>query len=136
LRLCETQRSVKERRLTQAERDAPEMPVRLALTGQAAEASNQTDANCAHIFFAARGGRCRSSLRMTCRLGGRMDQVIAIELWLLRVGGWVSYAEIGAVRVMEGERADAGFRVHHHALGELHADFLRTQQLPNAHLIV
>jgi len=36
---------------------------------------------------------------------------------------------------MEDEGADAGFRVHHHAFGEVDADFLRTQEEPDAGLI-
>src|SRR5580693_2253738 len=37
--------------------------------------------------------------------------------------------------MMEDEGADAGFRVHHHAFGEVDADFLRTQEEPDAGLI-
>ena len=35
--------------------------------------------------------------------------------------------EIGAVRVMEDQRADAGFGLHHHAFGQFDADFLGVQ---------
>ena len=38
--------------------------------------------------------------------------------------------------MMEDHRADAGLRLHHHAFGQLHADFLGLQQLPDALLIV
>src|ERR1700722_8265019 len=37
--------------------------------------------------------------------------------------------------MMEDEGADAGFRVHHHAFGEVDADFLRTQEEPDAGLV-
>src|SRR5580700_6264687 len=37
--------------------------------------------------------------------------------------------------MMEDEGADAGFWVHHHALSEMNADFLRTQEEPDAGLI-
>src|SRR5579864_6308280 len=37
--------------------------------------------------------------------------------------------------MVENEGADAGFRVHHHALGEVDTDFLRAQEQPDAGLI-
>ncbi len=38
--------------------------------------------------------------------------------------------------MMEHERAHAGFWVHHEAFGQLHANLLRLQQLPDAGLIL
>ena len=37
--------------------------------------------------------------------------------------------------MVEDQRADAGFRVHHEAFRKLHADFFRLEQFPNASLI-
>ena len=44
--------------------------------------------------------------------------------------------EVGAIGMVEHQGADAGFRLHHHAFGEAHADFLGAQQLPDALLVV
>src|SRR5207249_4381637 len=45
-------------------------------------------------------------------------------------------SEVGAVRMVEYERANARLGLHHHALGELYADFVRLQQFPDALLII
>ncbi len=39
----------------------------------------------------------------------------------------ISHREVRAIRVMKRQGAHAGFRVHHEALGKLHADFFRLQ---------
>src|ERR1035438_754740 len=44
--------------------------------------------------------------------------------------------EIGAVRMMEYQRAHAGLGLHHHAFGEIDADVLGTEQREQALLIV
>jgi hypothetical protein len=38
--------------------------------------------------------------------------------------------------MVEHQRADAGFRLHHHAFRQPHADVFGPQQLPDALLIV
>src|SRR5579859_8272125 len=50
--------------------------------------------------------------------------------------GFFARREIGAIRVVKYQRADARLGLHHHALGELYADFVRLQQFPDALLIV
>src|SRR5215471_17097585 len=44
--------------------------------------------------------------------------------------------EIEAIRMMEYQRTHAGFRVHHHAIGQGHTNGLRFEQLPDALLIL
>jgi hypothetical protein len=48
----------------------------------------------------------------------------------------VPHREIRAIRMVKHYRAHAGFRVHHHAFGELHSDLFRSQQLPDSYLIL
>ena len=50
------------------------------------------------------------------------------------LGGFAD-AKIGAVWMMEYQGTDTGLRIHHEPLGQLHADFLRPQQLPDARLV-
>src|ERR1700735_3322377 len=38
--------------------------------------------------------------------------------------------------MVEDQGADAGFRIHHHAFGEMHADFFGPQEHPDAGLVV
>ncbi len=54
---------------------------------------------------------------------------------MLRLG-LVADGEICAIGMVKDERADAGFGVHHHAFGEMHADFFGTQEHPDAGLVV
>src|SRR5580693_7767599 len=49
---------------------------------------------------------------------------------------FIAYTEIGAIGMMKYERAYAGFWVHHEALGELHADFFRLEELPHSGLVL
>ena len=42
----------------------------------------------------------------------------------------VANGKVRAVGVLEGQRTHAGFRVHHEAFGQLHADLFGAQQLP------
>src|SRR5438874_1459632 len=44
--------------------------------------------------------------------------------------------EVRAIRMVEHHRADAGFRLHHHAFGQLDTDLFRPQQRPQSGLIV
>src|SRR5579864_7771198 len=44
--------------------------------------------------------------------------------------------EVRAVGVVEHHGADARLRVHHHALGQVHADFFGLQQRPEALLVI
>ena len=44
--------------------------------------------------------------------------------------------EVSAIRVVEHQRAHAGFRIHHHALGEVHADVFGVEQSEEALLVV
>ena len=48
----------------------------------------------------------------------------------------IADAEVRAIGMLENERADAGFGIHHHAFGKLHADFFGAQKLPDADLII
>src|ERR1700729_1423212 len=57
------------------------------------------------------------------------------KLVLLRVR-LVADGEVRAIGMMEDQRADAGFGVHHHAFGEMYADFFRFQKHPYAGLVV
>jgi len=52
--------------------------------------------------------------------------------------GWSGWpdAEICAIGMVKDQSAYAGFRLHHHALGELYTDVFRPQQLPEPLLIV
>src|SRR5579864_9259837 len=50
--------------------------------------------------------------------------------------GLFAGGEVGAIGMVEHQRADAGFRFHHHAFGELHADFFWAQQFPDTLLVV
>src|SRR5206468_138252 len=47
----------------------------------------------------------------------------------------VAYGKIGAIGMMEDQRTDAGFRIHHESFRELHANFFRLQELPDSGLI-
>ena len=44
-------------------------------------------------------------------------------------------AKIRAIRVVEHERANAGFRLHHETFGQLHADFFRAEKLKDTGLV-
>src|SRR5580704_3953258 len=75
--------------------------------------------------------------------------------WLMRFIGWrpalfahfagarnlrnvfacIPHGEVRAIRMMKHQRADARLRIHHEALGELHADLFRFQELPNPSLV-
>src|SRR6185295_13070779 len=44
--------------------------------------------------------------------------------------------EVGAVRMMKYQCTHAGFRLHHHAFGQLHTDLLGSKQFPDALLVV
>src|ERR1035437_3350262 len=44
--------------------------------------------------------------------------------------------EVGAIGMVEDDGAYAGFRLHHHAFGQLHADVFGPEQFPHALLIV
>ena len=55
---------------------------------------------------------------------------------ILRLVVRIAHAEISAIGMLEHERAHARFGVHHHAFGELDADFVGTQQLPDSGLII
>src|SRR3984957_7473380 len=48
----------------------------------------------------------------------------------------IAHRKVGAVRMMKNERADAGFRIHHHSFGQMHADLFGAQQDPEPGLIV
>jgi hypothetical protein len=39
----------------------------------------------------------------------------------------IAHRKITAIRVVKRERADAGLRIHHHSLSELHTDIFRPQ---------
>ncbi len=43
----------------------------------------------------------------------------------------VRRGEIGAIGMMEHQRADARLRIHHHSFGQAHADFVGVEQLPD-----
>src|SRR5690242_20178779 len=47
----------------------------------------------------------------------------------------IAHRKITAVGVMEDHRTDAGFGIHHESFGELHADVLGFEQLPDGGLI-
>ena len=47
----------------------------------------------------------------------------------------LAHGKIGAVGMMEHKRADAGLGIHHHSFRQIHADFLRPQQHPEARLV-
>ncbi len=51
-------------------------------------------------------------------------------------GGGLVGGEVDAIGVVENQRAHARLGLHHHALGEVYADVLRPQQVPEALLIV
>src|SRR5262249_50238394 len=63
---------------------------------------------------------------MPCGRGGSRTQ----QVWTL------TGTKITAIGMMEDQRADAGFRIHHEAFGELNADFFKPQELPDAGLIL
>src|SRR5208337_5480812 len=86
---------------------------RLSVPHQGAEKSLDTARTSA---FATARARCEK-----CTLGGLSG---------FRGG------EVGAIRMVEHQRADAGFGLHHHALGEPHASLFRAQQLEKPLLIV
>src|SRR6266567_4071855 len=44
--------------------------------------------------------------------------------------------EIRAIGMLKNQRTHARFRLHHHAFRKFHADFFRTQQLPDPLLVV
>src|SRR5215475_9652430 len=58
------------------------------------------------------------------------DESRTQQVWTL------TCTKITAVGMMEDQRADAGFRIHHEAFGELNADFFGPQELPDAGLIL
>src|SRR5258708_13842905 len=49
--------------------------------------------------------------------------------------GRFAHREIDTVRMMENQRAHAGFRIHHDTLGQLHADLFRLEELPDRDLV-
>ena len=62
------------------------------------------------------------------KIGARLN---SNELGFARVAN----RKICAIRMMEDEGADAGFRVHHHPFGEVNSDFFGTQEEPDTGLV-
>jgi hypothetical protein len=60
---------------------------------------------------------------------------IGIRYFCLCFGGF-PHRKVRIIRLMKHQCADAGFGIHHHPFGELHANIFRFQKLPDPGLVL
>jgi hypothetical protein len=82
--------------------------------------------------FAKRTHRVRPRIKVT-------KSISADKFFRVSASGsiltYLSHREISAIRMLKHQSTHTRFRVHHHALGELHPDLFWSQQPPEACLV-